>query len=140
MKFQELRGQSFFFTQPYLRPKASRFARPRLNCGMRAHAVVFQPLRSPLLRKWYATPAIIAPLSPQSLSGGKIQLRSVCSASIALKREFAATPPPATTVLRPVSSTARISLPTRVRHAVSWNEAARFSTLGSKPLFKNICD
>ena len=53
---------------------------------------------------------------------------SLCSASIALSLEFAATPPPATTVVSPVAFTARNSLVTKVLHAVSWKEAAMFST------------
>ena len=91
----------------------------RLNCVTRAHAVVSIGLVSPRFKKWYATPAIIAPLSPQSFNGGNMQLSSVCSASIARSLEFAATPPPATTVVRPVSFTARRSLLTKVLHAVS---------------------
>ena len=112
-------------------PNASRFARPRLNWGILAHAVVFRGLVSPRFRKWYATPAIMAPLSPQSERGGKMHLSSLCSASIALSLVFAATPPPATTVVRPVSSTARMSLLMRVLHAVSWTAAAMFAVVFS---------
>ena len=48
----------------------------------------------------------MAPLSVQSFSGGKIQRKSVLSANIERRRELAATPPPATMVFIPVSSTA----------------------------------
>ena len=91
----------------------------RLNCVTRAHAVVSIGLVSPRFKKCQATPAIIAPLSPQSFNGGNIHLISVRSASMALSLEFAATPPPATTVVRPVSSTARKRRLVRVLQAVS---------------------
>lgn len=86
---------------------------------MRAQAVVSIGLVSPRFKKWYATPAIMAPLSPQSFNGGKIQLMSVRSARISLNLEFAATPPPATTVLIPVSSTALKRREVKVLQAVS---------------------
>ena len=64
-------------------------------------------------------PAIIAPLSVQSFNGGKMQLISVCFARIERSLEFAATPPPATTVFSPVSSTALKSRESRIFIAVS---------------------
>ena len=75
----------------------------------------------------YLLNTIMAPLSVQSLRGGKIQASSFRWASISRRREFAATPPPATMVVSPVSSTARSKRLTRILTAVSWKAAEIFS-------------
>ena len=69
-QFSLKKGASSLTGKNYLLPKASRFASPRLNWGMRAHAVVLNGEVSPRFKKWYATPAIMAPLSPHSFMEG----------------------------------------------------------------------